>query len=83
MGDQVYRTEPTTEKNRDPILNYCHHHTVDVVTTFLLDYLQNDKLTIRIYGTQDLVKKGGKDRSQIDSSLNASSSTADNSRVGA
>ena len=79
MDDRVYKTEATSEKNRDPILNYEQHHTQEVVTKFLLDYLLEDKLTIKIYGTQDLQAKNRKDRSQIDSSLNSSKSTLDNS----
>lgn len=51
MDDAVYKTEMTSEKNRDPILEYEHHHSQEVVTKFLLDYLLEDKLTVKIYGT--------------------------------
>ena len=40
------------DKNRDPIFNYEYHHTQEVVTKFLLDYLMEDKLTIKIFGSQ-------------------------------
>jgi hypothetical protein len=51
MDEDVYKTAMTSEKNKDPIINYEHHYTVEVVTKFLLDYLMEDKLTIKIYGT--------------------------------
>ena len=82
MDDQVYKTEMTREKNRDPILNYEHHHSQAVVTKFFLDYLLENKLTIKIHGTQDLKHKKLKEKSQIDSSLNSSKSTLDNSGFG-
>lgn len=82
MDGEVYRTTPTTEKNRDPVLNYCFHHTQEVVTKFLLDYLNDDKLTIKIYGSRDLRTKRHRDKGQIDSSLNSSKSTVDNSGFG-
>lgn len=82
MDEVIYKTEMTGEKNRDPILEYEHHHMQEVVTKFLLDYLMEDKLTIKIYGTQDLKNKKLKDKNQIDSSLNSSKSTLDNSGFG-
>jgi len=82
MDDEVYKTVTTREKNRDPIIDYCHHHSQEVVTQFLLNYLLEDKLTIKIFGTQDLKPKKAKDKSQIDSSLNSSKSTLDNSGFG-
>lgn len=82
MDDEVYKTVTTGEKNRDPIVDYCHHHSQEVVTQFLLNYLLEDKLTIKIFGTQDLKPKKAKDKSQIDSSLNSSKSTLDNSGFG-
>jgi hypothetical protein len=51
MDEVIYKTEMTNEKNCDPIIEYEHHHTHQVVTKFLLDYLMEDKLTIKIYGT--------------------------------
>ena len=54
----------TNERNTDPIINYEHHHTQEVVTKFMLEYLQDDKLTIKIFGTQDIKnKKGSRDKS--------------------
>jgi len=80
--EAINKTTSCPEKNTDPIIKYEKHHTIEVVTKYLLDYLKDDKLTIRIYGTQELhhsSKKGGKDTSMINSSLNSSKSTLDNS----
>lgn len=41
-------------RNTSPTLNYERQHHVDCVTKFLVDYLLADKLTIKIYGTQEL-----------------------------
>lgn len=82
MDDQTYKTETTTEKNTDPIINYEHHHTQEVVTKFLLEYLLEDKLTIKIYGTQDVKsKKANRDRTQIDSSMDTTKSTLNSSNL--
>lgn len=51
MDEKIYKTEVCKEKNQEQTLNYEHHHTQEIVTNFLLDYLQNDKLTMKIYGT--------------------------------
>lgn len=81
MDKVVYRTEATTERNRDPVIDYCHHHTVEIVTKFLLDYLNEGKLTIKIYGQQDV--KGKSNASSLNTSnLNSSKSTVDNSGFG-
>jgi hypothetical protein len=47
-------------KSETPVFDYSHQHHVDCVTQFLLDYLCDDKLTVKIFGKQDL-KKGKKD----------------------
>jgi len=51
MDEIIYKTTMSSEKNRDPLMDYEHHHSLEVVTKFLLDYLMEDKLTIKIYGT--------------------------------
>ena len=81
MDEDVSKTETVKEKNTDPIINFEKHHTVEVVTKFLLQYLMDDKLTIKIYGTQELQPKKNQDKNQIDSSMNSSKSTLDNSRT--
>jgi len=51
MDDEVYGTPVAEERNTDPILNYSRQHTHEVVTKFLIDYLLEDKLSIKIFGT--------------------------------
>ena len=51
MDDEVYSTPVAEERNTDPILNYSRQHTHEVVTKFLIDYLLEDKLSIKIFGT--------------------------------
>jgi hypothetical protein len=60
LDDAVYRTEPVEGKCREPRYNYIKQHNIECVTQRLLDYLANDKMTIKIYGIQDLKPRGGK-----------------------
>ena len=78
MDEQIYKTEVMRESNRDPIFNYEYHHTQEVVTKFLLDYLMENKLTVKIYGTQQL-RKGKSSKNQIDSSMNTTKSSLNTS----
>lgn len=58
MDDTTHRTELCQGKNTNPEIGYVRQHHVDCVTQFLLDYLTEDKLTIKILGNQELRKKG-------------------------
>lgn len=57
MDEKKYTTQVCEGKNQTPQFNYDQLHHVDCVTKFLIDYLTEDKLTIKIYGNQDLKKK--------------------------
>ena len=57
MDKQKYTTEVCVGKNQSPSINYEKQHHIDCVTTFLIDYLLEDKLTIKIYGNPDLKRK--------------------------
>lgn len=50
MDEKKYRTPVCPGKNQSPEFNYDQLHKVDCVTKFMLDYLADDKLTIKIYG---------------------------------
>lgn len=54
MDKQKYTTTVCQGKNTSPTLNYERQHHIDCVTKFLVDYLLEDKMTIKIYGTQEL-----------------------------
>ena len=50
VGGQKFRTSVAAGKNQSPEFNYTHLHQVDCVTKFMLNYLLEDKLTIKIFG---------------------------------
>ena len=57
MDEKKYTTPVSHGKNQSPEFNFEQFHHIDCVTKFLIDYLTEDKLTIKIYGNQDLKKK--------------------------
>ena len=57
MDKQKYLTEVCSGKNQSPSLTYERKHHIDCVTTFLIDYLLEDKLTVKIFGNPDLKRK--------------------------
>jgi hypothetical protein len=63
MDDTKYTTAICQGKNQSPELNYNKLHHIDCVTKFLIDYLKEDKLTIKIYGNQDIKRKKGEAKS--------------------
>ncbi len=44
IDDDKYQTEPVPGHSRNPEFNYVHHHTVDMVTKSLLDYLSKSNV---------------------------------------
>ena len=50
MDDTKYTTPVCQGKNQSPEFTYDKLHHVDCVTKFLIDYLREDKLTVKIYG---------------------------------
>jgi len=50
MDDNKYTTELCPGKNQAPEFSYSKLHHIDCVTKFLIDYLREDKLTVKIYG---------------------------------
>ena len=54
MDKTKYKSSISQGKNQNPVFNYEKQHHFDCVTKFLVDYLLEDKLTVRIYGNQDL-----------------------------
>jgi len=59
MDKTKYTTQVCTGKNQSPQMNYEKQHHIDCVTKFMIDYLLEDKMTIKIFGNQDLKKKRG------------------------
>lgn len=57
MDKQKYVSVVSQGKNQSPVVNYERQHHIDCVTKFLIDYLLEDKLTIKIFGNQDLKRK--------------------------
>jgi len=49
MDDHKYTTEVYEGKCTNPEIQYEKHHHVDCVTKFLIDYLKEDCLTIKVY----------------------------------
>lgn len=74
MDDTKYTTEVHQGRQQHPEINYEKHHHVDCVTKFLLDYLKEETLTIKIYGNQDL-KKGKRKGNVNDTTMTSASST--------
>ena len=50
MDKQKYKSVVSVGKNQSPVVNYEKQHHIDCVTKFLIDYLLEDKLTIKIFG---------------------------------
>lgn len=57
MDKTKYTTPVIQGRNMNPEINYEKQHHIDCVTKFLVDYLLEDKMTIKIYGNQELQKK--------------------------
>ena len=54
MDKTKNRSKVSTGRNQNPVINFERQHHFDCVTKFLIDYLLEDKMTIKIYGNQDL-----------------------------
>merc|ERR1712154_359464 len=59
VNDEKFSTEVYPGKCANPEINYTRQHHVDCVTKFLIDYLAEDTLVIKVYGQQELKKKKG------------------------
>uniref|UniRef100_A0A7S3RZK1 C2 domain-containing protein n=1 Tax=Strombidinopsis acuminata TaxID=141414 RepID=A0A7S3RZK1_9SPIT len=57
LDNAKYKTSKIKGKNQNPTFNYSNHHTVNCVTSLLLEHLKNDCLTVELYGYPDM-KKG-------------------------
>ena len=57
MEKRKYKTNVCVGKNQNPTLNFVRQHHVDCVTKMLIDYLCEDKLTIKIFGVPELKRK--------------------------
>jgi hypothetical protein len=57
MDDTKYSTNVIHGKCQSPEFHYEKLHHVECVTKFLIDYLKEDKLTVKIFGNQDPKKK--------------------------
>lgn len=57
MDKTKYTTPVCHGKNQAPQFDYSRQHHVNTVTQMLINYLLSDKMTIKIYGNQDLKKK--------------------------
>mmetsp|Transcript_2220 Transcript_2220/g.3339 ORF Transcript_2220/g.3339 Transcript_2220/m.3339 type:complete len:344 (+) Transcript_2220:2255-3286(+) len=58
LDEEPCKTNVVTEKASKIDVAYEYIHHIDCVTDYLLKYLQDEKLTIKIFGTQDLKKQG-------------------------
>ena len=50
LDDTVYTTPVCEGRNREPVFNYSKQHHVDCVTKYMIEYLKEDKMTIKIFG---------------------------------
>lgn len=50
MDKTKNRSKVSTGRNQNPVINFERQHHFDCVTKFLIDYLLEDKMTIKIYG---------------------------------
>jgi hypothetical protein len=57
LDETRYMTNVSEGKSQSPQLNYEHTHHVDCVTKFLIDYLKEGKLTVKIFGNKDVKRK--------------------------
>ena len=78
LDKKKYVTETITGKNQSPQINYNFQHCVPCVTKNLIEYLLNDKMTIKVYGNQDL--KRDKKRSSLPQNAGKKSGLANRSR---
>lgn len=44
IDDDNYQTDAVKGHNTNPVFNYKHHHSVDMVTKSLLDYLSKSNV---------------------------------------
>uniref|UniRef100_A0A7S3FVJ3 Kinesin-like KIF1-type domain-containing protein n=1 Tax=Strombidium rassoulzadegani TaxID=1082188 RepID=A0A7S3FVJ3_9SPIT len=56
--EDVYRTPVCEGRNLSPQFDFVQQHHFDPITKQMVQYLQDDKLTVKIYGNQNLNKKG-------------------------
>jgi hypothetical protein len=57
LDETKYTTSVCKGSNQNPVLNYEHIHHVDCVTKFLIDYLNDTKLAVKIYGNKEMKMK--------------------------
>lgn len=58
-----FRTETCLGNNRNPEFNYTKQHTVNIVTSMLVDYLEKELMRFRVYGFAD-VKKSNRSKAR-------------------
>lgn len=61
-----YKSQVITGKERSPQINYKKHHTVEIVTKMLVEYLEKEVMVFRVFGFGDVIdrkKKAVKSRS--------------------
>lgn len=62
LDDEKFKTQKCKGKNQNPEFNYTMHHTVNCVTSLLLDHLKNDCLTVELYGYPETKKDNQYDK---------------------
>jgi len=49
LDQTKYRTDVMKGQDRNPEFKYAKHHTVNIVTKMLLDYLEKELMVFRVY----------------------------------
>lgn len=57
LDKEKYRTPASAGPDQNPEVNFVRQHHVDCVSKLLLDYLLEDKMTIKVFGEQEIKKK--------------------------
>lgn len=56
----VYQTEQVEGQNPDPTFNYSHLHHIDLVTDYIIDYIDSGSIVFKVYAYPQFTIKAGK-----------------------
>jgi hypothetical protein len=77
-----YKTDVIEGKERSPMVSYKKHHTVEIVTKMLVDYLEKEVMVFRMYGFADVKEKKKKDMKRASKKLiNSSADQSTNDSI--
>lgn len=60
LDHDKHKTKICDGKDRNPVIDYSHQHTVEIVTKMLVDYMEKEVMVFRVYGFADVKPKAAK-----------------------